>query len=172
MGLASTDDTPQSWAIRDEPLTIAARTLLGADEKVGDLSITDHRFTDRYDIYIVATPADARLSMLWVARGGLHALLARPEVHLLSLAAHALRAHAALVSEGALLLHASHPQLSDRSIAILREVVRGSSNSEIARRTHLSLSSVKREMTDLTAKLGGADRRDLVQRGLGLGYPP
>ena len=61
------------------------------------------------------------------------------------------------------------PHLSERQLAILRAVIAGQSNQEIARGLYLSLASVKREMGFVYVIMGVSGRSALTAQALGLG---
>ena len=50
------------------------------------------------------------------------------------------------------------PLLSERQLEVLRLVARGLSNREIAQRLHLSIRTIKRQVTDIMRTLGVSNR--------------
>lgn len=63
------------------------------------------------------------------------------------------------------------PVLGERQRALLRGLVRGRSNREIAEEMNLSVSSVKAGLRELFSRFGVTDRTRLVVRALDLGLP-
>lgn len=62
--------------------------------------------------------------------------------------------------------------ISARELAVLREVVAGHSNKEIAARLHIAPSTVKTHLARLYEKLGAKRRTDAVNRARELGLVP
>jgi DNA-binding NarL/FixJ family response regulator len=62
--------------------------------------------------------------------------------------------------------------LSPREIEVLRLVVQGQTNQEIAQNLLVSVSSVKKHMHDIITKLGVSDRVQAAVRAMELGLPP
>ncbi len=62
--------------------------------------------------------------------------------------------------------------LTDRELDILRLLALGKTNREVARELWLSLSTVKRHVEHIIAKLGGSDRTGAAVRAVELGLLP
>lgn len=62
--------------------------------------------------------------------------------------------------------------ISARELAVLRQVVAGHSNKEIAARLHIAPSTVKTHLARLYEKLGAKRRTDAVNRARELGLLP
>ena len=62
--------------------------------------------------------------------------------------------------------------ISARELAVLREIVAGHSNKEIAARLHIAPSTVKTHVARLYEKLGAKRRTDAANRARGLGLVP
>lgn len=55
-------------------------------------------------------------------------------------------------------------ELTEREIAVLRELVSGASNKEIGERLHMSASTVKRHISEMLEKTGFKSRLQLAIR--------
>jgi DNA-binding CsgD family transcriptional regulator len=62
--------------------------------------------------------------------------------------------------------------ISDRELAVLREIAAGHSNKEIAARLHVSANTVKTHVSRLFEKLGARRRTDALRRARELGLVP
>jgi LuxR family maltose regulon positive regulatory protein len=62
--------------------------------------------------------------------------------------------------------------LTDRELAVLRQVAAGSSNQEIAERLVISVGTVKAHIYHITAKLGARSRTEAVARAREAGILP
>lgn len=61
-------------------------------------------------------------------------------------------------------------ELTDREIIILREVVRGASNQEIAEKLYLSTATIKQHISSLITKTGFKSRTELAVRAREAGF--
>ena len=62
--------------------------------------------------------------------------------------------------------------LTDRELAVLRQMAAGSSNQEIAQRLVISVGTVKAHIYHITAKLGARSRTEAVARAREAGLLP
>ena len=62
--------------------------------------------------------------------------------------------------------------LTDRELAVLRQMAAGSSNQEIAERLVISVGTVKAHIYHITAKLGARSRTEAVARAREAGLLP
>ena len=60
--------------------------------------------------------------------------------------------------------------LTDRELAVLRQLAAGSSNQEIAQRLVISVGTVKAHIYHITAKLGARSRTEAVARAREQGF--
>ena len=61
-------------------------------------------------------------------------------------------------------------RLTPREIEVLRLIVRGSTNQDIARDLHISVSTVKKHVRSITTKLGVSDRVQAAVKASSLGF--
>jgi DNA-binding CsgD family transcriptional regulator len=115
------------------------------------------------------TPFAARCALDAVSNLVAAAVVVSDEADGLAAALDGVLADRVTFSARVLELSARMPHLSERQLAILRAVIAGQSNQEIARGLYLSLASVKREMGFVYVIMGVSGRSALTAQALGLG---
>lgn len=133
--------------------------------------VADHVEDGRYvDVLLVdADPVACRAGVAVVMAGGAGCVLAVPdEVELVPLLLSSLAAPVLVIGSTVRTLSSSLPPLTDTQALILRSVVAGGSNADVAATTGVSVSTVKRELARLRVLLGVSDRRELQDEWRGL----
>src|SRR4029453_595772 len=90
----------------------------------------------------------------------------------LATALRAVGAGNATAPSRAIELAAAMPALSDRQVVIMRAILAGQTNKQLARGLGLSPASIKRELTELYQHLAAANRLELAHRAMTLGFVP
>ncbi|MEA3194559.1 MAG: hypothetical protein QOD26_2892 [Betaproteobacteria bacterium] len=66
----------------------------------------------------------------------------------------------------------SHPELSERQLEVLRLILRGLSNRDIAKRLHIAENTVKHHVAVVYEALGACSRAEAITAALRRGYKP
>jgi DNA-binding CsgD family transcriptional regulator len=117
-----------------------------------------------------STPVDAQEAVAAFGRGEVRAVICREQPRQLVAALDALDAGLCLVPVGLVEQARDAPALTERQRDVLRAVMAGQSNPEIAHALGLRPVTVKREVSTLFALLGACRRMDLIGRAYDLGY--
>ncbi len=182
-------------AIREEPdMTVIAEATNGTqavsqyDKHLPDVVIMDYNLPDFNGVEaakkIHVTHPDARILMFTIHEGeeDIHRATCAEVFGYITKSAELEEVLSAIRTVGAggrwfprsisakLESRASRDHLSDREIDILRHIVKGSANKEIADSLHLSGGTVKRHVSLILEKLGAPDRTRAailaIERGL------
>ena len=127
--------------------------------------------TDRIEIegpttirLIPCDPLHAQVALSGVRQGQIRAATTFAELAQLGAIAETVGRGISCLSEGLLQCASSMSQLSERQLAILKLLARGTSNELIAERAHMSMSTLKRELRLLRRVTGCHDRTSFVDR--------
>lgn len=167
-------------ALREELIGVGTRSgwcHRGSGEP-GDCCVTDRPATecgrsDGAEVLVVEpSPYAAQLALEALGSGCVAALVSRVRPQGLATALEAV-AKGWVVAPCDVVERASEmPELTERQLEVIQAVVSGLSTSEMAHALHLSLASVKRELSTLYRGLGAGNRVSLVVLGRSLGFQP
>jgi DNA-binding NarL/FixJ family response regulator len=117
-----------------------------------------------------SSTVDAQQAVAAFGRGEVRAVIGRDTPSQLVAALDALDEGLSLVPVGLVERARGAPTLTDRQADVLRAVMAGQSNPEIAHALGLRPVTVKREVSTLFGLLGACRRMDLIGRAYDLGY--
>lgn len=123
-------------------------------------------------LVVPAAPVACRRSIMSIDGDGISGVMLASEPERLADVLAGIAAGWCMIAPGVIALAREMPDLSERQVALCEAVLAGQSNHMIARATHVSDATVKRQMAEVYRTLDVPNRAALVGHALRLGLQP